>query len=420
MTENHPYNKGVETVYIVEKYSHIRLKRLSLLLSIGLLLLVACQTPAPAGSTPPIAPATRSPLTSSPIPIVTAEPTSLPTSAPTETGLPASTPVASATPLPTSNAVVSMTPQPTSTPMATTSDVYVNSDNSLNLRADANTSAAVLRTLAAGAHLTAIGPATSPDTSGIAWQNVRTDDGQLGWVAAGYLTGTASVPVPAAQSTPAATSNLKPGYVYVSSTAGLNLRADHTSSSAILATLADGQRLQTNGLQFGPDAEGIIWLNVKTDNNIEGWVSANFVNATVPSVATAQPPANVSDAVNELLRRTNTLRGQNGLPPYALDAALSNMALLHSQYMSQNGITHIDGSGLGPAKRLALQGFTGQLTESIFGGQASIDDAWSFWSTDPPHLANLLNSVDTIIGIGVVQVGLATYYTQDFAMPPAP
>ena len=69
---------------------------------------------------------------------------------------------------------------------------------------------------------------------------------------------------------------------------------------------------------------------------------------------------------------------------------------------------------------ISLQGFTGQLTESIFGGQASIDDAWSFWSTDPPHLANLLNSVDTIIGIGVVQVGLATYYTQDFAMPPAP
>ena len=195
------------------------------------------------------------------------------------------------------------------------------------------------------------------------------------------------------------------GYVYVAAINGLNLRSDHTAAAQLLATLANGQRLQTNGLGFGPDADGIKWINVKTEDGREGWVSAEFINTQVPSIAPAAPPANVTDIAAELLRRTNDLRQQNGLPPLNPDSGLTELALTHSQYMAQNGISHTRAGGLSAAQRIGNEGYTGSPTENIFGGQASIDDAWEYWSTDPPHLANLLTTRNTLIGTGVYQAG---------------
>jgi uncharacterized protein YkwD len=206
--------------------------------------------------------------------------------------------------------------------------------------------------------------------------------------------------------------------VYVAAPDGLNLRADKSASSQLLATLANGQRLQTNGLGFGPDDNGITWLNVKTDGGVEGWVAAAFVTDKVPSVATPAPAVNVSDAVAEILRRTNMLRQQNSLLPLILIDDLNRLALSHSQYMAQNGISHIDAAGLSPRQRITNAGYgSPYASENIFGGQASIDDAWQYWSTDPPHLQNLLTPHNTVVGIGVYKTGFMTYYTMDFGIP---
>ena len=382
------------------------------LLSMILIVLAACQTSTPT----PIVNNTAVPATSVPA-SSTPTPASSPTSAPMVT--PTMHPTATSTPTATPTATASPTTAPTQAVVK--ADVYVSADNTLNLRSEPSITATVLRTLSPGTHLTAINPGATPDAAGIMWQNVRTDDGQSGWVAAQYLTKTAPAtptPSPTPSGAPVVTPIAQAGYVYVASTAGLNLRAGHTAASNAIAALANGQRLQTNGLGFGPDHDGITWLNVKTDDNLEGWVAADFVSAQVPSVATATPPANAADIAGELLRRTNDLRAQHGLPPYTLDAGLSALALEHSKSMSQNGITHIGAEGWSATKRLTLAGYGGHRTENIFGGQASIDDAWEYWSTDPPHLANLLNSTNTVIGIGVYEVGAATYYTQDFAQPP--
>ena len=229
-----------------------------------------------------------------------------------------------------------------------------------------------------------------------------------------------TAPTPAAppSTEPAVTSIAPAGYVYVISMDGLNLRADHTVSSNILAALANGQRLQTNGLGFGPDDQGIQWLNVKTDDGALGWVAADYVSTQVPSVSPAQPPVNDSAIAAELLRRTNDLRQQNGLPPYIMNNDLLALALAHSQYMAQNGITHSGDGGVSAKARIQNAGYgAGNPTENIYGGQATIEDAWDYWKSDPPHLRNLLDPVNTVIGIGVYQAGLATYYTQDFGKP---
>ncbi len=385
--------------------------------------LAACQSAPPTGA-PTNAP-TKVPSQAVAVATNTAQPTATaiaqPTSAPTSTPLPTSTPtvVESTTPAPTAT--------PTATPTPATREVYVNSDNGLNLRAEPSSTATVLRTLDPGTSLTAIGAANPPDASGTTWQNVRTADGQSGWVAAQYLIDTKPVAaVPTATplptllpgATPVVTPIAASGYVYVASHDGLNLRADKSASSQLLTTLANGQRLQTNGLGFGPDANGITWLNVKTNNNLEGWVSAAFVTTQVPSVATPAPAVNDSGAVAEILRRTNELRQQNNLPPLILNEDLNQLALSHSQYMAQNGITHIDAGGLSPRQRITNAGYgSPYASENIFGGQANVDDAWQYWSTDPPHLQNLLTTNNTVVGIGVYKTGFMTYYTMDFGKP---
>jgi uncharacterized protein YkwD len=303
----------------------------------------------------------------------------------------------------------------------------VDADNGLNLRAEPSATATVLRTLDPGERLTAMGAATAPDAAGISWQNVRAADGQLGWVSAQFLAESqpavaASTPVLPPPLPPDATPVVTPiapsGYLYVAAPDGLNLRADKSASAKLLTTLANGQRLQTNGLGFGPDENGITWLNVKTDDDLEGWVSAAFVTDQVPSVATPAPAVTVVDAVAEILRRTNELRRQNSVPEVTLIDDLNQLALEHSQYMAQNGISHTGAGGLSAKQRITNAGYgAGRPTENIFGGQASIDDAWEYWRTDPPHLDVLLNAFNTVLGIGVYKSGYMTYYTMDFGKP---
>ncbi len=394
------------------------MKRFFLFLSL-LTFLAACQS-GPSPSVPITSPtAIAAAATSTPRPTATA--TTLPTATSTNTPLPTATltSAATSTPVPTAT--------PTSTPTLAPRAVYVNPDSSLNLRSAPSSTATVLRTLAPGTALTAIGVASPPDASGLAWQNVQTADGQSGWVAAQFLSDTnpvAAAPtatpptLPPPGTTPVVTPIATSGYVYVAASDGLNLRADKSASSQLLTTLANGQRLQTNGLGFGPDADGITWLNVETDDGQLGWVSAAFVTDQVPSVATPAPAVNVADAVAEILRRTNLLRQQNSLLPLVLIDDLNRLALEHSQYMAQNGITHTGAGGLSPRQRITNAGYgSPYASENIFGGQASVDDAWQYWSTDPVHLQNLLTVNNTVVGVGVYKTGFMSYYTMDFGTP---
>lgn len=385
-----------------------------------MIILAACQSPTPVTRT-----ATSAPTRVAAVPTNTPPPTataiSQPTTAPTNTLAP------TATPTPVETATSAPTATPTATPTPASREVYVNSDNGLNLRTEPSSAATVLRMLERGTVLTAIGDPNPLDAGGITWQNVRTADGQSGWVAAQYLIDTQPVaaaptatPLPTLvpDATPVVTPIAPSGYVYVASPEGLNLRADKSASSQLLTTLANGQRLQTNGLGFGPDANGITWLNVKTDSGQEGWVSAAFVTDQVPSVATPAPAVNVSDAVAEILRRTNELRRQNAVPEVTLIDDLNRLALEHSQYMAQNGISHTGAGGTSAKQRIINAGYgAGRPTENIYGGQATIDDAWGYWVTDPPHLDVLLNAFNTVVGIGVYKTGFMTYYTMDFGKP---
>jgi uncharacterized protein YkwD len=374
--------------------------------------LAACQ------SAPPTSAPTNAPTAVAVVATNTARPAATATPLPTATALPTNTP-----PTATPTTAETLTPAPTATPTATPTpaarEVYVRADNGLNLRSDPSSTAALLRILADGTRLTAIGAAHPLDAGGVAWQNVQTADGQSGWVAAQFLIDVK--PVPAAPgAAPVVTPSVASGYIYVAAPDGLNLRADKNASSRLLATLANGQRLKTNGLDSDPDSFGIIWLNVETEEGVQGWVAKQFVSEQVPSVAPAAPFANEADIAAEILRRTNQFRQQAGLPPLVLNDDLSQLALAHSAYMSQAGINHVGADGLTAKQRITSAGYGAAWPVENIAYSAepgALDYAWGFWTTDQPHRDNLLTDRNTVIGVGVYKVGQNVYMTQDFGKP---
>ncbi len=248
------------------------MKRILFLLSVMLMALsTACRaasTPTPTvTSTPETAEAAVTPTmppTWTPTPIPTPAPTSAPTSSPT----PAATP----TPVP--------------------NDVWVDAVNGLNLRAEAKADAKLVATLKHQQHLVAIGSPVGPDASGVTWQNVRTDDGQTGWVSAQFLTktnptGPTPTPPPAAASAPTATPAALSGEAWVNSADGLNLRAQAVTTATVVALLPFGTHVTLTGAPSGPDAGGTTWQSVRTDDNKSGYVSAQFLSATKPATPTA-------------------------------------------------------------------------------------------------------------------------------------
>jgi uncharacterized protein YkwD len=142
--------------------------------------------------------------------------------------------------------------------------------------------------------------------------------------------------------------------------------------------------------------------------------AADSAPATSPSPA----PNQALDAVTTLFNRTNAFRSQNGLPPYRLNDKLNASAERHSQDMAGTGnIDHGGSDGSTPKRRILDTGYEAQFTgENIYGGIATIDDAWNYWVNDPQHRDNLLNKLFTDIGISVVKGTRGTYYyTMDLA-----
>jgi len=218
-------------------------------------------------------------------------PTAAPTTAPTLTTalLPTATPTATATTSATLTSTPTVTPPtPTTTAASSNHDVYISGD-SVNFRDAPSTAGMYCKCCRKATPLTAIDAPTAPDASGIAWQNVRTSDGRSGWVAAQLLSAATPTPASVPSGTPSGTPSVDltatpivpAGYVYVISIAGLNLRADHVASSNVLATLANGQRLQRRaGLR--PDDQGIHGSTSRLTMHI-GLGAADYVATAVPS-----------------------------------------------------------------------------------------------------------------------------------------
>ena len=103
-------------------------------------------------------------------------------------------------------------------------------------------------------------------------------------------------PTPADTPTPAATPTPVPEDVWVDSASGLNLRAEASTTAKSVASLKPKQHLVVIGPATGPDAAGITWQNVRTDDGLTGWASAQFLTKTNPAGGTPAPTAAATTA----------------------------------------------------------------------------------------------------------------------------
>ncbi len=86
------------------------------------------------------------------------------------------------------------------------------------------------------------------------------------------------------------------GDVWVSMSDGLNLRQQQNATSQVVAVVPFGTHLTTIGPQVGPDANGWVWQQARTDDNQIGWIVVQIGSDTL--VAASKPaPVQVASTV---------------------------------------------------------------------------------------------------------------------------
>ena len=112
-------------------------------------------------------------------------------------------------------------------------------------------------------------------------------------------------------------------------------------------------------------------------------------------------PAAGQDAASVLLPRINSLRASQGLPGYALHAALTAAANNHARWMADTGeIAHYQHDGSGPRTRALNAGFPSDwISENIYRGASALT-AWEWWLNSPIHYAGIVSPNYDKIGIG--------------------
>ena len=213
----------------------------------------------------------------------------------------------------------------------------------------------------------------------------------------------------------------------------LNVRDTPSVGGALVVQVNNGVMLDVISPERADAAKDLVgqqgqWLKVRTSEGKEGFVAAWYLRLPNASPApalqpTALPPTpEAGSAELDLFNRTNALRAQSGLPPYRMMNRLNAAAQRQSQDMASSGQVSHTGSDGSSAKQRVLDTGYGDwpVGENVFGGVATVDDAWQFWSSDPDHRNGLLSPQFRDVGIHVVKgKGGMFYYTMDFgARPP--
>jgi SH3-like domain-containing protein len=182
----------------------------------------------------------------------------------------------------------------------------------VNLRRDPGQAGDRIKTLPEGSIVEIVGP--DQNMEGTVWRNVRDLQGDVGWVAGGFLAvegsapiivapppstsgtstassgapTTASTPVPKPTSPGVAASTASRGQVGNTGGQGANIRSEPGSGGRVLKTLPDGSNLDV----VGPDREvdGQVWRQVRDSSGVTGWIIRGAV-APAGSVPTPAPAA---------------------------------------------------------------------------------------------------------------------------------
>ncbi|WP_050356347.1 CAP domain-containing protein, partial [Gottschalkia purinilytica] len=127
-------------------------------------------------------------------------------------------------------------------------------------------------------------------------------------------------------------------------------------------------------------------------------------------------PSNVSQFESEVVRLVNIERNKAGLAPLTMDSELSKIARVKSQDMAdKNYFSHTSPTYGSPFDMLKKFGVSYRTAgENIAKGYSSPESVVKGWMNSEGHRANILSSNFGKIGVGYVNQGGTTYWTQLF------
>ncbi len=182
------------------------------------------------------------------------------------------------------------------------------------------------------------------------------------------------------------------------------------------------------GLPMEIDGDSRLWVLINAvDNGVAAPTSTAGANTGTGGSGGTNPPACAytvdPNRVNDVLKEINAYRAKSGLPAYTLNDQLVAAAQIHAADMACNQLFYHNGSdGSTPATRAVAAGYTGKVTENVYGSYppltpAEVKDWWRLDQIDPTHNLNLVSTQYSEIGIGYAFYDNFGYYVADFGTP---
>jgi uncharacterized protein YkwD len=134
-----------------------------------------------------------------------------------------------------------------------------------------------------------------------------------------------------------------------------------------------------------------------------------------------QPPtrtAAAAEMIAEVVRLTNIERANNGLNPLTAADDLTEIAMIKSQDMADNGYLGHDSPTFGRTRNLMdTDVWARYMGENCARGSRTPEAVVRGWMNSPSHRATILNDEATHIGVGVARDSNGVYlWTQFFAI----
>ena len=165
------------------------------------------------------------------------------------------------------------------------------------------------------------------------------------------------------------------------------------------------------GNNFGATTKPAEKPNTPTNNDTT--TGGNNQDKTEPVQNTTNSASSVE---SEVLRLVNIERSKAGLSGLKMSNELSNVARMKSQDMAdKNYFSHTSptyGSPFDMMKKFGVSYTT--AGENIAKGYSGAEAVMNGWMNSPGHKANILNPKFGTLGVGYVNKGGTTYWTQMF------
>ena len=150
-----------------------------------------------------------------------------------------------------------------------------------------------------------------------------------------------------------------------------------------------------------------------TTTNNDTTITQNNQDKIEPQQTTAVSGSSVE---SEVLRLVNIERSKAGLSALKMNNSLSDVARMKSQDMAdKNYFSHTSPTYGSPFDMMKKFGITYTTAgENIAKGYAGAEAVMNGWMNSPGHKANILNPKFGTLGVGYVNKGGTTYWTQMF------